>query len=237
MNHNAGDVTADAAFVTVTSNGTDTPSTWNVTLRHSLLTRYCVEVLAADVPGTVTTGGDPRFADYLSCGNGDDISDPQCTCDVWIDRNISGDVLARELVKSCHAPGGQQPCTDPHTCTCSCTNASLGYSATYTGMMPLYFNGPELLGYFYSFPKATECKEGEAVGTLRADGATCTWKRHPEARTLRGADALSAGWNTTLPPALLTLEAAQARQNAAVLRRVFDSRDLQPWMCEQRPRD
>lgn len=178
------------------------------------------------VPGTVTTDGDDRFADYLSCNDNHNATDPRCSCDNYIDRNFS---KKEDQTKYCHTSAGD-PCTSAwHDCTCDCSNASLSASAMYTGMMPLYAGQPELLGHWYSHPKDAECKESEAVGAVRADGTACTWKRHPEARVVRGGNALDFGWNMTKSHS--SVSPAQVRQNAALLRKLFDSQPYQQWSC------
>merc|ERR1712087_220800 len=107
-------------------------------------------------------------------------------------------------------------------CHCACTDASSAASAKYTGMMPVYYRSPLKLGYWYSHPQGTECNEDEFVGQLRADGTQCTWRRHGEARVLRGADVLDNGWNASKASGSQhTVDAAQAQQNAQVFRSVF----------------
>merc|ERR1712039_62900 len=98
--------------------------------------------------------------------------------------------------------------------------------------MPVYYRSPQKLGYWYSHPQATECKEDEAVGQVRADGSRCTWKRHGEARVLRGSDVLGNGWNASKASgAQHSVDPAQAQQNAQVFRAVFAGRALQPFSC------
>lgn len=229
MNHNSGDIGGDTTFIVASSGDPDRPGFLNVTFRKSVFTLYCLEILDVSVPNTITTGGDDRFADYLSCNNNHNASDPQCQCDNFIDRWFS---KAEDQTKYCHTSSGD-PCADQfsHDCTCECTDASLEASAKYVGAMPVYYNQPELLGHWYSTPKATECHETEAVGTARADGTTCTWKRHPEARVVRGGDVLDFGWNMSTGKHIDKLDVAQVRQNAGVMRDLFDVQPYQKWTC------
>merc|ERR1719181_2596978 len=102
-------------------------------------------------------------------------------------------------------------------------------------MMPVYYGQESLLGYWYSHPKLTECHENEAVGSRRDDGTQCTWKRHGEARVLRGSDVLASGWNASgsgghshhLDPELV-------KQNSQVFRKSFDTQPFQQWACDGR---
>merc|ERR1712048_609034 len=161
---------------------------------------------------------------------GGNATNPLCGCDNYIDRSFS---KAVDQLKYCHNSTGG-PCSGGfgHDCTCECTNASLAASAKYVGMMPVYYNTPELLGYWYSTPTQTECAETEAVGNVRADGSVCTWKRHQEARVVRGGDALDFGWNiSTAGGWHRQMDPTQVRQNAQVLRGLFDSQPYQKWTC------
>jgi len=229
MNHDSGDLVGDTTFIDFSSKDPDQPSFLNVTFRKSVFTLYCIEILDVFVRDTITTDGNPRFADYLSCNDNNNATDPQCQCDNFIDRSFS---KAEDQTKYCHTSSGN-PCAGPfsHNCTCKCTSASLEASAKYVGMMPVYFNQPELLGHWYSTPKATECLENETVGTLRTKGTKCTWKRYPEARVVRGGDALDFGWNTSTAGSF-KIDVAQVRQNAGILRKLFDSQPYQKWTCE-----
>jgi len=230
MNHNSGDLGGDTSFVVSSSADPDQPGFLNTTFRQSVFTLYCLEVLKANVPDTVTTDGDDRFADYLSCNDNHNATDPQCQCDNWIDRSLS---KADNQTKYCHqADGSQCSSKNRHDCTCECTDSSLAYSAKYVGMMPVYYNQPELLGYWFSTPKDAECAENESVGQKRADGSVCTWKRGKEARVVRGGDALGYGWNASAGHGFGKLDAALVRQNAAVFRDLFDSQSFQRWSCD-----
>lgn len=232
MNHNSGDLGGDTAFIVSSSQDPDQPGFLNVTFRKSVFTLYCLEVLQVIVPDTVTTDGDDRFADYLSCNDNGNATDPQCMCDNYIDRSLS---KAKDQTKFCHSSSGG-PCTHAfRDCHCTCTDASLKASTQYIGMMPVYYNQSELLGYWYSTPKDAECQETEIVGTVRADGTSCTWKRHPEARVVRGGDALDfGGWNATSSRhGFGKLDAVQVHQNVQVLRNLFDSQPYQKWSCSK----
>jgi len=231
MNHNSGDLDGDTSFIVSSSQDPDQPGFLNVTFPKSVFSLYCLEVLQVIIPDTVTTNGDDRFADYLSCNDNGNATDPLCGCDNFIDRSLS---KAKDQAKFCHNSSGG-PCTHAfHDCKCSCTDASLKASANYVGMMPVYCGQSELLGYWYSTPKDAECQETEIVGTVRADGTSCTWKRYPEARVVRGGDALDfGGWNVSSGGGFGMLDAAQVRQNAQVLRNLFDSQPYQKWSCSE----
>jgi hypothetical protein len=228
-NHNSGDIGGDTAFVVHSSSNPDQKGFLNTTFRKSTFTLYCVEVLAVHVPNTVTTDGVDKFADYLSCDDNHNATNPLCACDNAIDRSFS---KKEEQMKYCRTESGEE-CTSFRDCHCNCTRASLDASAKYTGMMPYYDSQPELVGHWYSHPVATECKEDEPVGHKRADGTQCTWKGYSEARVVQGADVLAAGWNTTSshgwpsPP----LDPALVKQNVEVFRKVFDSKPYQQWSC------
>lgn len=230
MNHNSGDLLGDIGFIEHSARQPDQPSFLNVTFRKSVFTLYCLEVLAVTVPDTITTDGDDRFADYLSCNDNHNATDPQCSCDNYIDRSIS---KKADQTKYCTSSTGG-PCIHlgpwAPGCTCHCSNTSLAASAKYVGMMPVYFSQPEQLGYWYSTPTDTECNESEVLGAVRMDGSVCTWKRRPEARVVRGGDALDFGWNMSSGG---SLDTAQVRQNAETLRKLFDSQPFQQWSCNR----
>lgn len=233
MNHNSGDITGDTAFIVQASKDPDQPSFLNTTFRKAVLTLFCVEVLKVHVPDTVTTDGNSQFADYLSCNDNNNATDPQCECDNSIDRYLS---KASDQMKYCHNKTTGKACTsgfDFENCQCECTKTSLAYSAKYVGMMPVYANQPELLGYWYSTPKETECGQDETVGEVRSDGSVCTWKRYAEARVIRGGDALDAGWNITGNASKFHPKAdpAQVRQNAGIIRKVYGNDLFQKWTC------
>merc|ERR1712039_705178 len=173
--------------------------------------------------------GNSSFADYMGCDDNHNATAPTCGCDNAIDRELS---KADDQMKYCHTSTGSQCGSSTKDCKCTCTDASSAASAKYTGMMPVYYRSPQKLGYWYSHPQATECKEAEVVGQKRADGSQCTWKRFGEARVLRGADVLQNGWNaSTSSWSHHSADAAQAHQNAQVFRSVFDGRALQPFSC------
>jgi len=236
MNHDSGNVEGDVGFITVTASMGRKPSFLNTTFNTSVFTLYCVEVLKTKVPDTVTTGGDDRFADYLSCNDNGNATDPLCGCDNAIDRYLS-DPHSKQLVACKNITTGA-PCSFSHGhdfegCKCTCSSESSDASAKYIGMMPVWLNAPEQIGVWYSHPKSTECSELESVGQMRADGTTCTWKRRSEARVLRGHDALKAGWNVSSSG--FRVDTAQIRQNTAVIRQVYNRDAFQKWTCETKP--
>lgn len=234
MNHNSGDIGGDTSFVVSSSANPDQPDFLNTTFRKSVFTLYCLEVLKVDVPNVITTGGDSRFADYLSCNDNHNATDPQCECDNWIDRYLS---KPASLTDHCKRSDGSACAASSwnRDCSCECSASSLEYSAKYVGMMPVYYGQSELLGHWYSTPKEAECGDGETVGQQRADGSICTWKRSREARVVRGGDVLEHGWNASVsrehdvPPALI-------KQNTAVFRNLFDSQPFQQWSCASQNR-
>mmetsp|Transcript_18750 Transcript_18750/g.51513 ORF Transcript_18750/g.51513 Transcript_18750/m.51513 type:complete len:413 (+) Transcript_18750:116-1354(+) len=238
MNHNAASIEADVAFLISQSLNPDRPDFLNVTFRTATLTLYCLELLRVSVPNTITTEGNDQFADYASCNNdaiaGGNASDPKCVCDNAIDRFL-GSKDPSALLKQCHNGTSGGACTQYiGGCVCECTDSSLAASAKYVGMTPVYFNQPGRLGYWYSAPSATECKENEQVGTVRVDGTRCTWKRHAEARVLKGGDVLAVGWNRSTSPGVdwrISVDVSRVRQNADVVRKAFRSSPYQPWTC------
>jgi hypothetical protein len=230
MNHNSGDISGDTSFVASASRDPNQTGFLNTTFRWSTFTLYCVEVLDVHVSDTITTEGDTRYADYLSCDDNDNATDPQCGCDNSIDRFLS---KAKDQMKYCHSTSGG-PCNSSsimRSCKCECSQQSLELSAKYTGMMPVYYGQDSLLGHWYSHPKLTECHENEVIGSHRDDGTQCTWTRHGEARVLRGADVLAAGWNAS-GGFMHHLDPALVKQNAQVFRKSFDSQPFQQWACE-----
>lgn len=223
-NHNSGSVLGDIAIAT--STGSMQPSFFeNFTM--ATLSMFCVEVLEVKVPNTMSTGGDERFADYLSCNYNPDHQAPQCECDNWIDRKIAN----QDPDPYCHDAYGK-PCSYDFLskCTCSCSDQSRQMSAKYTGMMPVFFSGPSQLGNWYSHPVEAECTEDEAVGSHRKDGSQCTWKRRPDARIFKGFELIEAGWNLTFGHDFKA-DSAQVLQNVQTFRKVEASRPLRPWKC------
>lgn len=229
-NHDSGDVVGDVAMVTASVSSGRRPPDFFGNFTKSTYTLYCVEVLKVSVPDTITTGGDDRFADYLSCNLNEDHRAPECACDVWIDRVIAN----QDPNPYCHVPTGG-PCDMQswlkRNCTCTCTEHSLRMSAKYTGKTPV--GVPVQLGNWYSHPKAGECRETEEVGVIRRDGSQCTWKTRPDARVVHGLDLLHAGFNTSStgfidPP---HVDPSQVYQNVNVFRRVVASGSLRPWQC------
>jgi hypothetical protein len=102
-------------------------------------------------------------------------------------------------------------------------------------MMPVNFGGTKTIGHWYSHPKATECIEHEAVGSIRKDGTMCTWKRQPLARVLRGWQVEKEGFKIPHmdPLAANSSEILEAiDHNVKVFRKVFHQQSLKPWTCE-----
>lgn len=246
MNHNSGDVGADVGFITFTA-GQKAPFLPADNFSSATFTLYCLEVLKANVPNTVTTGGNPLFADYVSCNDQSseesrNHSDPRCGCDNWIDR-----IIGDSTMDACHRPDGSA-CSnlfnfsDTLQCNCTCSESSLSYSNKYTGMTPVSFHGfggTEVLGRWYSHPKVTECSEDEAVGEVRSDGSTCTWKRRPFARTLRGWQLLKEGFQ--IPggdiAGNITALLEKVDHNTNAFRKAFQKQKYKPWTCEPAPFD
>mmetsp|Transcript_65295 Transcript_65295/g.156061 ORF Transcript_65295/g.156061 Transcript_65295/m.156061 type:complete len:436 (+) Transcript_65295:55-1362(+) len=247
MNHNSGTVLGDVGYLAVTagwgrSHGGHGPS--GVDFTNSTLTLYCLDVLKVQVNNTFSTGGDARFSDYQSCDNNKDHSDPQCSCDVWVDRVFGG-----LDVTDCFTASGQQ-CRGKDAqlrewCYCNCSSVSLAQSATLTGMMPVARvasndteDGSVFTGMWFSHPSKTECMEDELVGNVRADGTQCTWKRRPVARLVRGYEIKAHGWNGTVPYKSIfdSVDLNQLLQNEQAVRRSFADRPLQPWQCESAAR-
>eukprot|EP00929_Paragymnodinium_shiwhaense_P033051 TRINITY_DN18222_c1_g1_i1.p1 TRINITY_DN18222_c1_g1~~TRINITY_DN18222_c1_g1_i1.p1 ORF type:complete len:412 (+),score=73.48 TRINITY_DN18222_c1_g1_i1:72-1238(+) len=231
MNHNSGDIVADTAFIQFSSNDPSQPSFLNVTFRTATMTLYCLEVLKVQFNNTFSTGGDSRFADYASCNDNGNATDPQCECDNWIDRVLSD---TPKLADLCHDAKGEKCSREQFAkgvdCKCPCSDASLAQTARHVGMMPVNFSTPQRFGSWFSTPKDTECSEDEHVGALRTDGSICTWKRRQEVRIVKGGDLLDLGWNTTSTGHQVDIE--QIRQNAALVRRNFDAQPYKTWSCE-----
>mmetsp|Transcript_49553 Transcript_49553/g.91399 ORF Transcript_49553/g.91399 Transcript_49553/m.91399 type:complete len:423 (+) Transcript_49553:63-1331(+) len=250
MNHNSGTILGDVGYLMVTSlfahhsHGGKGPS--GVDFNESTMTLYCLDLLKTEVKHTFSTGGDTRFADYQSCDINGDPSNPQCYCDVFIDR-VYGGLSVNETCTS-RKTGG--PCNvDPEAhgkkrmdwCDCNCSSASLAASATYVGMMPVAHvasnhsaTGRVATGMWFSHPSHSECMEDELVGDRRADGTQCTWKRRPVARVIRGHEAQAQGWNISVNYTSLfdSVDLAQLLQNEQVIRGTFAAAPLPPWKCD-----
>jgi hypothetical protein len=240
MNHNSGDVSGDVAFLTMTQGDPSQKGFLNVTLRNATFSIFCVDMLAVQVPDTFTTGGNSSFADYLSCNDNKNASDPLCICDNEIDRVLGGLDINKGCSRANGSACGMHNFGDD--CICNCTKSSLQYSNKYTGMMPFIGrpgqsltdgSGQSLanLGRWYSHPKATECREDEEVGSQRADGTECTWKRRPAARVIRGWEVLDAGWNIT-SLGHMAMDPAMVRQNTEVVYKVLMNQSMQQWQCD-----
>lgn len=228
MNHNSGSLLGDVAFLTFSSTDPTKPGFLNVSLKNATFTLFCVDIASVKIPDTITTAGNSSFADYLSCNDNGNATDPQCECDNWIDRGIGG----LDPNKYCHQANGSacSPAQHGHDCQCKCSASSSQYSSMYTGMMPVKFRGPQI-GVWYSHPKAAECAEHNELGKPRPDGTTCTWKRRQSARVLRGWQVLDEGWNATMGHDHATVDPAQVAQNAAAVRKAFARQPMLPWDC------
>mmetsp|Transcript_22653 Transcript_22653/g.54994 ORF Transcript_22653/g.54994 Transcript_22653/m.54994 type:complete len:368 (-) Transcript_22653:84-1187(-) len=229
MNHNSGTIEADAAFASLGAGKPDKKSPWNITFYNATFTLYCVEMLKVDVPDTFSTGGNTSYSDYMSCNDNHNATDPQCMCDNWIDRVIS----KVDPDTACHDHGGNKCSfhTGMGNCTCTCSQESLDNSNKYIGMMPVYMDPKDdyCYGQWFSHPKPTECDDDEEVGAARADGSVCTWKRHREARVVKGWQVLDNGFNTSHAR---KLDPARALQNTKAFLKSFADAPLQQWACE-----
>ncbi|CAE8639924.1 unnamed protein product [Polarella glacialis] len=226
-NHDSGNVMGDVAIIMY---GATHPTPFFENFTQATFTMFCVEVLLVKIPNTITTGGDDRFADYQSCN--ENPSAPECVCDNWIDRKF---IAQQDPDPYCHLQDGR-PCSvesfNNNSCTCTCSQESLEWSAWHTGMMPVFSGSSVQLGNWYSHPKAGECAEHESVGKVREAGSQCTWKRRPDARTFRGVDLVQAGWNLSSPgDRNESADPSQFHQNAEIVRKVVASSPLQPWSC------
>mmetsp|Transcript_75340 Transcript_75340/g.201285 ORF Transcript_75340/g.201285 Transcript_75340/m.201285 type:complete len:368 (-) Transcript_75340:94-1197(-) len=229
MNHNSGTIEADAAFASLGAGKPDKKSPWNITFYNATFTLYCVEMLKVDVPDTFSTGGNTSYSDYMSCNDNHNATDPQCICDNWIDRILS----KVNPDGNCHDSRGNN-CTyftGMKDCTCTCSQESLDNSNKYIGMMPVYMDPKDdyCYGQWFSHPKPTECDDDEEVGAARADGSVCTWKRHREARVVKGWQVLDNGFNTSHAR---KLDPARALQNTKAFLKSFADAPLQQWACE-----
>mmetsp|Transcript_9588 Transcript_9588/g.21966 ORF Transcript_9588/g.21966 Transcript_9588/m.21966 type:complete len:430 (-) Transcript_9588:39-1328(-) len=240
VNHNSGDalgVVALLSTVPVTNFS-------NFSMENTTVTVYCVEVLNTSIPDTVTTAGNDRFSDYVSCNyDADqrkvDPGAPSCHCENFVDRLIGGQKLdgicfdaetggACNLLKSFF---------NLSSCACRCSASSRNSSAQYTGMQPIMWGAEEPYGRWYSHPAAGECHDWQEVGDRGSTtGEKCTWKRHSEARLLRKKDLLRYGWNSTVPSKAnrMRMNPLVVRQNEAAFWRTFSKLPLRPWSCEDR---
>merc|ERR1712137_878941 len=151
--------------------------------------------------------------------NNTDKSSPECMCDAAIDRHIAG-----QSKSMCHNQNGG-PCSlgdvfgELGRCVCDCSVQSTADSAKYIGMQTVRFSNRDVLGYWYSHPINTECREDESVGQFRSDGTQCTWKRRKEARVIYGQQVQNNGFRASSTELNLTLH--EAEWNTAVFRRTF----------------
>ena len=91
--HDSGDLLGDAGLITGIAQyeamygpGSLSGSWLGIELEAVAIQRGCIEALPPDLPGNVTTGGDPGFADYLSCNAVPCGPYPGCGCTAAIDR-------------------------------------------------------------------------------------------------------------------------------------------------------
>jgi len=203
----------------------------------------CVESSTPELPGNDTTGGDPHFTDYLSCNSVACGTYPGCACTAAIDR-LWGDLDIAP--PKCFNPTSGAACTrDPETgflgaCTCHCDAAHANSSQFYTGMMPVYTHGATShIGRWYSHPYVSYCAPGAPIGSVNGYGVRCTWLQRPVTRVVRGWQLLNAGFNASARTDCSSVpgstdckpDAAQVRQNADILRRLFDALPLAKCSC------
>jgi len=214
-NHDSGSAAGDVAFVTAA--GTHFVQDYNT----SVITQYCVEMV------NQYPDQSKPFADYVSCNGPDALGgaawvnphlkmssarvEPNmtytCVCDNLIDRVIGH----QNFTEAC----GSKPDKGHHGGTCNCTAASLARSAERVGRLNIFLPwmcGRDFehvgdgtcyiniaFGQWFSTPTASQCPEGEPIGSLSRNGQPCTWRRGASARIVRGAELLNAGWNHTMP--------------------------------------
>ena len=249
--HDSGDLGGDAMLITgiaqyesLFGSGSLSATWLGLELESVAIQLGCVESLPPELPGNVTTGGDPSFTDYLSCNSVACGPYPGCGCTAAVDR-LWGNLDISPPV--CHDPKDTKTaCThDPDSgflgpCTCSCDAAHANSSQFFTGMMPVYVPGEQKpIGRWYSHPFVTYCPPGVPLGTLTGYGVPCTWQQRAVTRIVRGWQMFAAGFNATAPNGCTAVpgstsckpEAAQVRQNAAVIRRLFEALPLAKWNC------
>jgi len=236
VNHNSGDVLGVVALLSTAP----TTNFSNFSLDNITLTLYCVEVMNTSIPGTITTAGNDRFSDYVSCNYEDgyekvDPSDPMCHCENFVDRVIGGQKLDGVCFDA--KTGGQcgmESFLNLSRCPCNCSAISKNFSELHTGMQPIMWGGDTQLGRWYSHPAAGECHESQAVGDSIRPGSAdrCTWKRLREARVLRESDLVEHGWNRTKHQKRFAIDPVLVRQNEAAFWRTFSKLPLRPWSCE-----
>lgn len=243
QNHDSADMTASAMWMAqMASSPEQIQPVANATFNETTWTLFCVEMLNVSLPGTVTTMGNNSFADYLSCNNNDDHSNPQCHCVMFEDRTIGqidtnachqfyGGYLDTSSFQWIYGKNLSIPCLPQlfgpsfEGCVCSCTSASLKYSRTYIGMQPAFG-----YGVWYSHPKETECTEDVDLGGRLNNGRTCTWKRSPMARVVHGEDLVAGG---LIPDDDQHMEKYLA-ENIAVIKKTIAKAPVQPWQCSGR---
>lgn len=252
--HDSGDLLGDAGLITGIAQyeamygpGSLSGSWLGIELEAVAIQRGCIEALPPDLPGNVTTGGDPGFADYLSCNAVPCGPYPGCGCTAAIDR-LWGNLDVSPPI--CHDPtkGKGAKCTRETDaggflgpCDCECDAALFNSSQFYTGMMPIYLEGNAQVGRWYSSPYITYCPPGTPLGFITGYGVPCTWRQRPFTRIVRGwqlladkefnatprADCKSVPATTECKP-----DEAQVRQNARVLQRLFDALPMREWACK-----
>jgi len=204
-----------------------------------VISRYCIDAIKPDTPGTVTTRGDPNFTDYVPCNNQADKTSSNCSCAVFQDRQWG----RLKLEPACHVGSTKLPCpANPGSdCVCTCTPEATSVSELYTGMVNV-FGGDDnrRVGKWYSHPEGGACRAGEPLGHVRPDGSRCTWREQPMVRVLRGWQLYAAGLNATglrCNPnegfgELCSPLIDQIRQNQEVAENVMAQAPPQPWTCE-----
>lgn len=204
-----------------------------------VISRYCIDAIKPDTPGTVTTRGDPNFADYVSCNNQVDKSSSNCSCAVFEDRQWG----RLSLEPACHIGSTKLPCpVNPgNECSCTCTTKATEVSSLYTGMINVFGGGDNTpVGKWYSHPEGGACRAGEPLGYVRPDGSRCTWRVRPMVRVVRGWQLYAAGLNATGlrcdPSEGVGSSCAplveQIHQNQGISESVMARAPFQPWQCK-----
>ena len=85
-------------------------------------------------------------------------------------------------------------------------------------------------GIWYHHLAKTECPESMDIGSRLPSGETCTWKRMPQSRVIKGEDLVRVlkdpGDRTDIQRYLRIM-----RQNIKAVRKVFDDAPLGKWSC------
>eukprot|EP00658_Telonema_sp_P-2_P022318 TRINITY_DN18917_c0_g1_i2.p1 TRINITY_DN18917_c0_g1~~TRINITY_DN18917_c0_g1_i2.p1 ORF type:complete len:384 (-),score=79.97 TRINITY_DN18917_c0_g1_i2:118-1269(-) len=230
-NHDSADMRGSANFLTGTATTNANRSIVNVSFYNSTFTRYCVELLPAQLPFKTRSHNSSFFADYLSCNWVPPVTPaaPTCHCQVWADRSIAGDDIGTDACHVLNHP--RSNCTWDidmvHNCSCPCDQAAMMASEAFTGMMPCLMFGKQQ-GTWYSHPQAAECQAHQPLGSVHpSTGRVCTWKQAPEMRLVHGWQLLRLGFNYSFPDNLPDAEKqAIVEQNTRVMQAAFDEAPL-----------